>query len=99
MKRSGLSKEWERWRRRRHKRLFASGLASHLAWPIASGEAKVRSRLSEIIGQERARGACVACIGRGDNLRFVLSGPINGLTDEQVFEIEELSRQAAGSSS
>lgn len=99
MKRSGLSKEWERWRRRRHKRLFASGLASHLAWPIASGEAKWRSRLADIIGADRARGACVACVGRGHRLRFVLSGPITGLTDEQVSEIEELSRQAAGSTS
>jgi hypothetical protein len=94
MKRSGLPKEWERWRRRRYQRLYASGLAGRLAWPIASGEAKWRSRLSYVIGPDRAREARVTCVGEGSSLRFVLSGAISGLSDAQLSAIEQLNCRA-----
>lgn len=98
-RRSGLSSEWVRWRRRRYQRLAGSGLAGHLAWPIAAAEANWRSRLGSIIGRQRAQEAQIACLGRAAELRFVLTGTIAGLNDEQVQSLAELSRTAANTAS
>lgn len=81
---------WVRWRRRRYQALAAQGLASHLAWDVAAGEAKGRHRISRVVGNRAARDAELECINVGGKLRFVLVGDVAGLSGEQLASIEQL---------
>ncbi|MBW6523272.1 hypothetical protein KZ810_07140 [Sphingomonas sp. RHCKR47] len=84
MKKDTLPTHWVRWRRRRYQSLSAQGLASHLAWEVAKGEAKGRHQISAVIGEQAARDADLIVVGQGENLRFALTGGIAGLAAEQV---------------
>ena len=90
MKKGTLPTGWIRWRRRRYQALASQGLASHLAWEVAAGEAKRRHLISGIIGNSAARDAELQCVSNGGKLRFVLIGDTARLTSDQRTALEEL---------
>jgi hypothetical protein len=95
MKRRKLPSVWVRWRQQRYQTLTAASLAGHLAWPLAAGEAKARHRVARIIGNDAALRAEIIAVSVRGKLRFLLTGDIAGLTEEQAEAIETLSRQPA----
>ena len=94
MKPPTLSPDWVRWRHNRRGELIAGGLKAGTAWPIAKAEARLRSRLSLIVGKDRAVAAKLQCIGGDDAARLVLAGDIAGLSDAQLDAIEQLNGRA-----
>ena len=91
MSKPKLSTFWVRWRRTRFQTLIADGLANRLAWPLARAEARRRSRIARIIGNERA---CAAELIRiGDT--FALEGSLSGLTEEQQHAMSRLNIRLA----
>jgi hypothetical protein len=90
VKKGSLPISWIRWRHHRYRALVAQGLASHLAWDVAKGEAKGRHRISGLVGNTAARDAELECISVDGELRFVLVGDLGSLTDEQIATIDEL---------
>lgn len=96
MKRDTLPTRWVRWRRRRYQSLNAQGLASHLAWQVANGEAKGRHRVASVVGEQAARDADLIVVGQGKDMRFALKGDIAGLATEQITALAKLNFTVAG---
>jgi hypothetical protein len=95
MKRRPLPSAWIKWRRYRYQELIAGGLTGYLAWEVATGEAKGRYRISRIVGNRAARDAELTYVSSGGQVRFMLTGNVAGLTEEQADAIEKLSREPA----
>ena len=93
MKKGCLPIGWVRWRRRRYQVLSSQGLSSHLAWAVAKGEAKGRHRIAAIVGNKAARDAELEIMGAGEDVRFVLTGNLAGLTDAQLGAINRMNCQ------
>jgi hypothetical protein len=96
MKKDTLPTRWVRWRRRRYQSLSAQGLAGHLAWQVAKGEAKGRHRIAGVVGEQAARDADLIVVGWGKDMRFALRGDIAGLATEQINALAEMNFMVAG---
>jgi hypothetical protein len=94
MRRRSLPPAWIKWRRYRYQGLVADGVANGLAWDIAAGEAKSRYRVARILGAEAARNAKLIWVSNGGRPRFVLTGDVAGLTEDQAAAAENLDRQS-----
>jgi len=74
---------------------MASGVSKDGAFRFANSEAKLRQRVSRVIGYDAARTAEVSWIGNDDAPRFVITGDAMSLTAEEMDAIGKLSSDAA----